>query len=267
MDLTIEFTSHENIDWLRRIAKAIETADRQEKGQHVRLILPKQSTAIKAQPLHLVSLACLIEYLERQKHQVIITSDNNIQDERFSNDIFKLWHISEGEKDLYAKNVELYFKNKYFAGKDVSVISYSMIEAFYNIFDHAEADNNAFSMIEFDEEDMRLCVAVCDFGKGIAQSVRDYEPTIASDSEALLKAINVDFTAGTKRHNKGKGLDNILSCADMATIFCNNAMLQKSGQAIKTLEVDFRFNGTLIYFEVVLVDLEDERDILNEFTF
>lgn len=169
--------------------------------------------------------------LEWWKNHVDSVSDN----------IFNLWRIIETEKDLYAKNVERYFKNNFFKGKDLSVISLSMIEAYYNVFDHAEANGNAFSLIKYDKDSELLHVAVCDFGKGIAKSVRDFTPDITNDKDALLKSIEADFTVGSKSHNKGKGLDNILSCSSVVRIFCNNALLLKSDAGIRIFDVDFHF--------------------------
>lgn len=40
--------------------------------------------------------------------------------------IFNLWRIVDQEKDLYAKEVEQYFKNNYFQNKDLSSISLSL---------------------------------------------------------------------------------------------------------------------------------------------
>ncbi|UVS65863.1 hypothetical protein NXX37_02000 [Parabacteroides distasonis] len=108
-------------------------------------------------------------------------------------------------------------------------------------------------------------VAICDFGKGISKSVRNFDSTIISDSDALKKSIEVDFTVGSKVHNKGKGLDNILSCADAVRIICNTARLLKKHE-VKIDNIDFDFNGTLIYFELYLGNLEEE-EILDEFDF
>ncbi|WP_456087513.1 hypothetical protein [Parabacteroides sp.] len=108
-----------------------------------------------------------------------------------------------------------------------------------------------------------LHVAICDFGKSISKSVRNFDPTITSDSDALKKSIEVDFTVESKVHNRGKGLDNILSCADAIRIICNKARLLKKHE----VKIDnFDFNGTLIYFELYLGDLEEE-EILDEFDF
>lgn len=120
------------------------------------------------------------------------------------------------------------------------------------------------TLIKYDKDSELLHVAVCDFGKGIAKSVRDFTPDITNDKDALLKSIEADFTVGSKSHNKGKGLDNILSCSSVVRIFCNNALLLKSDAGIRIFDVDFHFFGTLIYLKIDLSLTEDE-EILEEF--
>lgn len=281
----IKFESLDKELWLRRISSV-----RARYGVNVyhKYIVLEFNSNLKSEdfePIHFVTLACLIQFFDQNNHKVLIASGNDsirnmlfwdlrIQEywsggknhvDSVSNNIFNLWRIIESEKDLYAKNVERYFKNNFFKGKDLSVISLSMIEAYYNVFDHADANGNAFSLIKYDDDDERLYVAICDFGKGIAKSVRDFTPDITNDRDALLKSIETDFTVGSKSHNKGKGLDNILSCSSVVRIFCNNALLLKTDAGgVSTFDVNFHFWGTLIYLEIDLSLTEDE-EILEEF--
>lgn len=281
---TIFFDSLAKEDWLRKISFE---RGRYDKGLFKNQIVLEFSPTLKAEdfePIHLVTLACLIHFLDENEHRIYIASANDsvrnmlFNDLRFqdywsgegvnhvdsdNNNIFNLWRIVENEKDLYAKGVEKYFKCL-FKNKDLSVISLSLIEAYYNVFDHAEANGNAFSLIKYEEDKNKLHVAICDFGKGIAKSVRDFTPSIPSDKDALEKSIETDFTVRSKMHNKGKGMDNILSCSNVIRIFCNNALLLKSDENIKLYDIDFHFYGTLIYLEIDLSAAEDE-EILEEF--
>ena len=70
-------------------------------------------------------------------------------------------------------------------------------------------NDNAFSLIMYDEDKHVLHAAIADFGIGIVQSVRNYIPSISCDKEALLKAAENNFTVKSTDRNKGKGLDNI----------------------------------------------------------
>ena len=90
---------------------------------------------------------------------------------------------------MYAKQVEQYFKRTYFADRDLSAVSISLVEAFYNVFDHAEADGNAFSIIFYNEKTQILSYAVSDFGIGIPTSVRRMLPDIDKDTDAINWAI------------------------------------------------------------------------------
>lgn len=281
---TIKFESLDKEQWLRTISDVRVNYKVDIYKKYIILGFNSNLNSDDFEPIHFVTLACLIQFFDLNNHQVAVASGNDsirnmlftdlcIQEywgggknhvDSVSDNIFNLWRIIETEKDLYAKNVEKYFKNNFFKGKDLSVISLSMIEAYYNVFDHADANGNAFSLIKYDGKHEMLHVAVCDFGKGISRSVRDFTPSIISDKEALLKSIETDFTVGSKSHNKGKGLDNILSCSSVVRIFCNNALLLKNEAGIKLYDTDFHFFGTLIYLKIDLSRTEDE-EILEEF--
>lgn len=276
------FHSLNKKEWLQAITSARGTYNRSDKTVHI--IFDKHIQPNDLQPIHLVTLACLIQFFADKGCQIFLSNNNEavmdmlISRLRFheywqggknhvdslDNNIFNLWRVTEPEKDLYAKNVEHYFKSRFFHDRDLSIISLNMVEAYYNVFDHADAEGNAFSLIKYDQEEDRLHVAICDFGIGIAQSVKNFNKEINNDKEALQKSIEIDFTVGSKSHNKGKGLDNILSSSDVVRIISNNAILIKLGDRIKILDLDFDFNGTLIYFEIRLDETEKE-EILDEF--
>ena len=118
--------------------------------------------------MHLVTLACLIQFLSDHNWQANLSPNNPSVDDYIYNElrfrdywlgqknhvdtadsshIFNLWRIVDGEKELFAARVEEYLRNNYFKNKDLSAISLSLKEDFYNVFDHASAGNNAFSLI------------------------------------------------------------------------------------------------------------------------
>lgn len=280
----IPFDTLERRDWLKNISSVREKYNDINYKKQVLLNFSDSLEACYFEPIHFVTLACLIQFLDQNGHKVFLSSENDsirnmlFNDLRFqeywsggrnhvdstSPNFFNLWRVVEAEKDLYAKNVEIYFRKTFFKEKDLSAISLSMIEAYYNVFDHADAQGNAFSLIKYDEGKEVLNVAISDFGKGISKSVRDFNPAIKTDKDALLKSVEVNFTVRSKAHNKGKGLDNILSCSSVVRIFCNNALLLKRDGVIKMLDIDFHFYGTLIYFEIPL-SLSDDEEILEEF--
>ena len=180
--------------------------------------------------------------------------------------VFNLWRIVESEKDLYSKRVEDYFKRTYFCDKDLSPISLSLVEAFYNIFDHAQSGNNAFVHMSYNPTDMVLYIAVADMGLGIVNTVKKYSPTIINDVDALREAIKDNFTISSTTHNRGKGLDNILSCANNLQILSGSALLQKDVNNIQVNPVEYYFPGTLLHYAIDLSTLED-IDYVDEFNF
>ncbi len=246
-------------------------------------------TCERLEPLHLVTFACLIHYLDKKGHLASLDSSNNrhIHDYIFndlnmaaywkggqnhvdatsSEQIFNLWRIIEEEKDLYAKNVEEYFKRNYFKNKDLSAISVSLVEAFYNVFDHADANGNAYSMIFYDKEKQMLSYAVADFGIGIPTSVRKFKPEIRSDEDAILWAIEDNSTVHSTKRNRGFGMSNILTAATTARIFSNKGLIVRKNDSYRMYHIDnFSFPGTLIYLTIDMNSFEEE-EIVESITF
>lgn len=283
----IVFATLDKTKWLELIVNSYQKYH--AAGNNVSVYISfSDSISVKGlTPMHLVTLACLIQFLSDQGWKAFLSHNNQAVDDYIYNDlrfseywlgqknhvdanqsthVFNLWRIKDQEKDLYAKNVEAYFKNTYFKNKDLSAINLSLTEPFYNVFDHASANDNAFSLIMYDEDKHVLHAAIADFGIGIVQSVRNYIPSISCDKEALLKAAENNFTVKSTDRNKGKGLDNILSCADIGRLCSGKALLVDIKGERKVYDINFYFPGTLIYFEVDLSQMEDE-EVLDSFEF
>ncbi|WP_028896516.1 hypothetical protein [Prevotella sp. HUN102] len=281
----IEFDTTDRAQWLKLIVESHLKYNTSGNKRKVYISFNNSVVKSKLTPMHLVTLACLIQHLTDKGWQAHLYYNNHSVDNYIYNDlnfsaywkggqqhveaqesdnVFNLWRIIDSEKDSYAINIEKYFKNTYFRDKDLSAVHLSLVEAFYNVFDHASANNNAFSLIMYDKENKTLRAAIADFGIGITKSVRNFDATIVKDTDALLKAIENNFTVGSTDRNKGKGLDNILSCADTARIYSGNALLYANEESRKAYETDACFPGTLVYFEVDLSKMEEE-EILEEF--
>jgi len=160
-----------------------------------------------------------------------------------------------------------FLKNRYFKKKDLTSVRESLTEAYYNVFDHADAKGNAFSMLIFNELQGVLNVAVCDFGIGIARSVKDFLGTDISDSEAIKKAMESNFTVGSKSYNSGQGLSNIRRCCtdgDKLWIVANRGLFIINDSNEELRELDFDFNGTLLFYSLSLDHFDDE-EILEDF--
>ena len=282
--MVIQFDNIDKTIWLKKIVQIVEDANNYSKGDTIVLDFSSSIQKANLLPIHIVTYACLIHFLKIEKGCVVTQGMNNkevadfIYDElglkyywkgsnhieSIDTSILNLWRVVREEADLYTNRVEEYFKNNYFRNKDLSTISISMVEAFYNISDHAKAGENAFSLIMYNHKRKELKVAISDWGKGIVGTVREFDKSIKSDTEALERAIQDDFTISSTTHNKGKGLSNILSCSDVVRIFSGNALLLKTSDQLKIFEVGFYYPGTLIYFDKDLNKLEDV-DYLDDF--
>lgn len=237
-------------------------------------------------PVHIVSLACLIEYISRSNISIRVDNKTAVGDYIYKTlkfreywaggqdhshvedeNILNLWRLKEEQMEIYGKEVTNYLKNKFQSDKDLSSVKVSITEAFYNVCDHAYANKNAFSFIQFDPDKQILQIAVCDFGIGIGNSVRTVLPD-ASDEEALRKAIEPKFTVKSRMHNSGMGLDSIRGSStedQNMLILSNRAFLMTKGDSVRTKKLDFEFRGTLVYYKINLnhYEVPETLDILD----
>ena len=272
--------SAKRTEWLRRIMEIRDTD--YQIGDLVSLSFGDLSVS-KILPEHIVSLACLVESLTRKKVQVSIFLQEECgkyfsstlklseywkggQDyaQAEQETILNLWHIKADKTEEHARRTTEYLKNRFFKNKDLSAVTLSLLEAYYNINDHSRFNGNAFSMLSFDEDTEVLSVAVCDFGIGIAGSVRNFDPSIDDDKTALRKATEANFTVQSTAHNAGMGLYNIKSVCtedDIMWIISNEAALGITSKSERAIDLDFNFQGCLLTYSVSLSHFEDEEPL------
>lgn len=238
-------------------------------------------------PMHIVSVACLIELLHNKGYTIALRHiDTNPVANYFwyalkfkeywagqqnyvaaqEANISNLWRIIDKEKEAHSNRIHDYLKQRFFQSKDLSAVRNSLDEAYYNIFDHAQAGGNAFSFVEFNKSSQKLYVAVCDFGIGIATLVREALPSLTTDKDAIEKAIEYKFTTGSQKHNMGMGLGNIKdSCTeeDRLIIISNRGKLIANRDKIESFDNTYFFPGSLIYYELSLAHFDDEEIIEN----
>lgn len=282
---TIIFDSPELINWTKTIAEA--TNHKFEEGEVISLRFNNISDKDIA-PAHIVSLACLIEYIHKMDCRVSVPAahTNTVSDYiltklrikeywqggrnhvvALSENIFNLWRIVDSEKETFSILVHNYLKRTLFKSKDLSAVQNSLVETYYNIFDHAQANGNAFTFLKFDETTGELFVAACDFGVGIAASVKNHVGNIDSDKDAIVKAFEYNFTTKSKQYNKGMGLGNIKdTCTgnDTLTIISGTGLVVANVDTVEPYDNDFSFPGTLIYYKLTLPRFEEE-EILDNF--
>lgn len=145
----------------------------------------------------------------------------------------------------------------------------SITEACYNTLDHANANGNAFSFIKYDSKTHILSIAVCDFGIGIAKSIKTKLPDL-SDEQALIKALEVKFTVQSKKYNSGMGLDIIKSSVTddrKMIIISNGAFLISDLREDRTCSLNFDFPGTLVAYDINLSKYDEDEELLDEVSF
>lgn len=278
------FLSADKRRWIETILDAYRLYSLEGRGENVKLCFARTVAARKIFPLHIAALACLVEHIREHGWEVTFGEDNPavykllIEDTAFlscwqgcqtnvnatANEIFRLWRVKEEEKDMFARSVESYMRESFPSRKDFSSISTALSEAYSNIFDHADAGQNAFSMIRYDEVKQRLYMAVSDYGIGIVRSVRVNKPNIGEDIQALEKSVELNFTVGSTPRNRGWGLDNILTNVDRAIIYSGSSILIRVGERNKYITTECYYPGTLLYLVIDLSGLEEE-DVIDDF--
>lgn len=192
-------------------------------------------------------------YLGREKYDHVVAPDESV---------LNLWRVVENRIIPYSKKVHEFLKTRYFTDRDLSAFEVVLLEMYCNVFDHALADGVAFSYVKYHEITGKISVAVCDFGQGIAHSLRPKYPVFHSDKDALVGAFTKGVSARTKSSNRGMGLDDVVSflgTGDTLRIASNRAFcFQMGGDSKKVYDLYFDFRGTLLYFDISIQNLEKE---------
>ena len=283
MQKAISINSDSIFEWIEGIISAFKRIELLHPEDELFIGFSDEIKENNLTPLHFVTLACLIDKIERQGHSILLDTRTDCIGRYISSkillqefcknekshvpyndeNIFNLWRINAESIESYSEQVYSYLKKGQFRNKDLTAIKNSLLEAYYNIFDHAQAHGNAFSRIQYDGHNDKICFAVCDLGIGIVNSIRKVKPNI-SDVEAIQLAMQNGFSVKSRSHNMGFGLNNIeCACTDDDNfIIISNGVtrISKNGN-IKIKENSFHFPGTVIYFESKLNQFPDEEII------
>ena len=241
-------------------------------------------------PFHIVTLSCFIDFIKKNGYLVYLDINNQELADFIHGDIsltsywrveniahidspdksrLNLWRVINGRSEEYEESVHGYFRNK-FPDVDFLMLKTCLAELYFNVFDHAKAEGIAFSYIHYDEQKGIIHVAICDFGEGIASTLRKAYPEIEKDEEALKMSLKRGVTARSHKHNAGFGLDNILSmitCKESAfRIVSNKAMLLCDVNGIKSYPLLFDMKGTLVYIDLPISGF-DKSEISDEYIF
>lgn len=285
MEQSIQFITDNKSQWLKQVSEIYDQF-KVSTGGHLSVGFGPNLDSKDLMPFHVVLYASVVHLLLQRGYAVKQHFDSNIDcadyvynklglkhywkgsnhEEVGQNNILNLWRIRETEKDAFSYRVADYFKNTCFRNKDLSAVQNSIVEAFYNIFDHANAKGNAYIQIMYSKLREEIIIAIVDLGRGLVNTVKEFDKSIIDDCEAMKLAITPSFTISSTEHNKGWGLDNILSSTSSVRIVSGHALLTKCYDDIRYDSLDYSFPGTLIDFSVKLSDLDD-MELLNEFDF
>lgn len=274
----VTLSSSDRLSWLSGICDGRDIIE--QNGVNRLLVnIDDGITRDKLRPEHITSLACLIESCARKGCLVQMETSKEIKDylenelkiSRYWNlhesyvkpgneDILNLWKIDPNGMEMHAKRISEYFRTTRFQAKDLTPLEGSLTEAYYNVIDHSLCEGIAFSMVEYDRSINKVFISVCDFGRGIAESVRTVLPEITDDVQAIMKAMEPRFTIRSTKHNAGLGLGNLRDyCTDPDSlwIISNDAALVTSGDNERYVRLKKHFKGTLIMYSISLEHLED----------
>lgn len=287
----IEFETPQKEEWIRIVSECREKISITEKREIVEFVFNNDLEFKNFYPIHIVLLSCFIDEVKSKGYLVQL----NIKNKELSNYLFNelnltdywakekvdhidsptiadlnIWRIVENRKESYSISVHDYFKRSYFDGLDLSAFKNSLNELYCNVFDHANSKGNSFSFIRYDKADKNIKVAICDFGDGIAKTLRNNYIEFKDDCEALENSIKIGISAKSQKHNRGFGLDNVASTlqkGDAMRIVSNKALLRilDNKTNVRSYELDFDFKGTLIYFEISIDSFEKE-EIIEDFS-
>ena len=252
------------------------------------------------EPIHLVTLACLIEeYFDAGIEIEFVNLDrcgiidylNNVHFLQYwtdgfdrnayipssTNTTFSLWRVSEDMINDYATQAKNYFENNHLTDKELDVMHIALTELFNNIMNHSDSSINGYTVCQYFPNRGKLSLVVCDFGIGIPTVINDYLTNIGAepliDSLAIQKALERGFTTKPHGQNKGFGLDNIHTSVQSnngTVLICsNNGYYKYDGAPRPWLSPKFSFSGTCIEVNLITSNFVDksEQQIESDFFF
>jgi len=279
--ITIKIPNCEHlVEWLRFIVNN-RNSDRSNAG---RLFIFDFRQISFLFPYHLTSLACLIEeyrlsgaririlyregtdsgnFIKYSKFDQYWTSNSNRNyclKARLTNTM-PIWKHKVENIDAFAGVIQNFYAAHSLKEKDLTPLRLTVVEALNNITDHSESKVSGFIATQFYKQKSELCISICDFGKGIPNKVNEFIGDVKGrldDSQALQKALELGFSTKSNPHNRGFGLDIILTIVKAnkgeITIVSNRAFYSKQIQSVNVKsELDnlaFSFPGTYLVIKL-----------------
>lgn len=248
----------------------------------------------KVMPYHLVSLSCLIEEYSNEGVEIHFKkNENRTQHYLRKIEFFKYWRfdfdrtiyhsLTTNKTTLclwkihyemiytYSQFAKQYFEANFIKDKNLDPLHISLSEIFNNIFDHSESVITGYSLTEYFPEKELFVIAVCDFGVGIPKKINDYLESLdekkLESSKALKRALEFGFSTKTKSHNRGFGLDTILSLMEALKgeilIISNDVYYRKEAgkePTIKIMDISYPGTNIVIYLDASKLEHIEEQD-------
>ncbi|GAA3918328.1 hypothetical protein [Hymenobacter algoricola] len=192
---------------------------------------------------------------------------------------FVFWKIEPERVATFADSAYRHYKASFFQDKDISALPTYLAELFNNVFDHAFAagatERIAYCMVQFYPATKRLILAVADFGMGIPKSVNHFlasqQQEQLSAVKALEQALQLHFSARSRPHNRGRGLNTLrtglAALGSTLTIQTSQAIyhVDSAGNAHPKSLPGENFPGTTVSIRLFYDRLPpDEPDVLEE---
>lgn len=192
---------------------------------------------------------------------------------------FVFWKVEPESMADYAESAYRHYKAHFFQGKELSVLPTYLAEIFNNIFDHAFAaeatERIAYCMLQYYPATERLFIAVADFGMGIPNSVNRYlksqNQQPLSPVEALKQSLQLHFSAKSRPHNRGRGLNTLstglAALGGTLTIQTSHALyhIDSAGNTYPRALTGENFPGTTIAIRLLHERLPaEESDIVDD---
>ncbi|MBU6324213.1 MAG: hypothetical protein KJS92_01900 [Bacteroidetes bacterium] len=251
------------------------------------------------EPYHLAPLACVLhEYLEAGFNIDVLGLNARLQkyfDEtgffefcegKYVNAAFPdpkdkntlpLWRIMPGAHNVYPQLAEGFFETNGLTGRDLQPLNSALGEMMNNVFDHSECKIPGYTVTQFHPNRKLLHTCVCDLGCTIPKSVNDYLtsqglPSISS-AAALDKAMEKNFSSYTQPHNRGLGLDNLVSIVRalkgrFLLVSGSSACIMEHEEEV-LLDMQSNFPGTMVVITLntdhLEVKEEEQTDDLHIF--
>lgn len=131
-------------------------------------------------------------------------------------------------------------------------------EVFRNVEEHADSAIGGFWAAQYSPSERTVHAAVVDLGQGIPTTVRRAHPEVASNKDALRRALEPGVTAQSIETNQGQGLNNLAGIVrDMRgelLIVSEDVALEITETSLEPIvaPLSVRFPGTLVSFTLRL---------------